>query len=518
MLSAPTWAAVLVCCALPAGWMLANAAMHPRQLLAAVSTYRLELLGRTLLYGAGAALAAVMLAVPAALAIVRHRGAGVLVWFVPLTLIYPPIAYTYGWSHVFMLAGLHPSPGGAWDVLRCVWTLGAWLWPLPAMGLGFALQRLDAETLQQAVLDGALWRITGRLAAGPLAACFAATMVLASQEYTVYEPSGISVVATEVRTAFDTGVSAAAATDRRLGMPQADRCAAAATAGMPLAIVTAVLAVAALRGMRGTCGGSGGDAGRVMQPGMWATALSWIVLSVTLVLPTAAMIACLNGAGEVITFLRGAAGHVAGSLLHAAAAGACAAVAGLGAMIRKSGAALLISLAAFMAGGQMLAIADIHLYNRRAILGMPAGWIYAGLPMAVMAYLGRFLWLTLLAAQASWSREMTELREMAAIDGAGPLRTATLVVLPLFWPLLCGTAMLVAILSLTEVPATAILVPLNPPVMTNLLLTWVHQLKDGPMLAGSLVLLTITALAAGAAVLLMRVAVRQMAAPAMRAG
>src|SRR5205814_9469924 len=70
---------------------------------------------------------------------------------------------------------------------------------------GLALRRLDTTVQQQALLDGALRRVTFRQLAGPIVASLAIVTVLATQEFAVYEPTGISVIATEMRMVFDTG-------------------------------------------------------------------------------------------------------------------------------------------------------------------------------------------------------------------------------------------------------------------------------------------------------------------------
>ncbi len=87
---------------------------------------------------------------------------------------------------------------------RCIWSLGTWLWAVPATLVGLSLRRMDTVVQQQAVLDGALLRITLRQLLGPIVASVAIVTVLATQEFAVYEPTGISVVATEVRMVFDT--------------------------------------------------------------------------------------------------------------------------------------------------------------------------------------------------------------------------------------------------------------------------------------------------------------------------
>ena len=64
--------------------------------------------------------------------------------------------------------------------------------------IGLSLRRLDPMLQQQALLDGALRRFTLRHLLGPIVASLAIVTVLASQEFAVYEPTGISVVATAI--------------------------------------------------------------------------------------------------------------------------------------------------------------------------------------------------------------------------------------------------------------------------------------------------------------------------------
>src|SRR5205807_7465708 len=90
-----------------------------------------------------------------------------------------------------------------------------------------------------------------------------------------------------------------------------------------------------------------------------------------------------------------------------------------------------------------------------------------------------------------------ELRDMAAIDGAGALSTASYVVWPLAWPIALAAGVLVMVLSLTEVPATILLAPQRPQMLVPWLMTWVHTLRSDDMIEASL-LLMFCALALGA--------------------
>src|ERR1019366_6098985 len=146
----------------------------------------------------------------------------------------------------------------------------------------------------------------------------------------------------------------------------------------------------------------------------------------------------------------------------------------------------LIALAGatFLVGGQLLAIALIRIYNRLWL-----DWAYNAWPVPVIAYVGRFGWLSLAAGRGPGPRPWQELRDMSSIDGASTFRTALSIIWPLAWPTLLAGSLLVGALSLTEVPATVLLFPQNPQVLTPMLMTWVHMARFDPMIQASLLMM-----------------------------
>src|SRR5256885_13941608 len=153
------------------------------------------------------------------------------------------------------------SPAGGADVMRCAWSLATWLWPPPAAAVGIALRRLDTQLQLQALLDGRLWRITLRELSPVIASATMICAVLAFQEFSVYEPTGISVVATEVRMVFETGAfsspdnpitqqmgfSGGAGSTTEAPANQAARAGSAVATSIPLLALIALLsAIAAL--------------------------------------------------------------------------------------------------------------------------------------------------------------------------------------------------------------------------------------------------------------------------------
>lgn len=577
----PLWLVLLLCCGLPLGWLLLQLVLYPATLAALwPDAWYLRLLGRTLGYNFAAALIAMTLGLPAALVLGRGRGffAGLLWFLLPASLLLPSIAYTYGWSQFLRLAAEPlgalaaqlPAGSRAWfddlglvlqayryadgsesprlvlalagpaDVFRCIWSLGTWLWPLPAGIIGLSLRRLDANLQQQALLDGALWRITARQLAGPVAASLACATILAAQEFAVYEPTGISVVATEVRQVFQTGLVSSAdnpitapmdvgatlvspSDGAANGMPgtagpsggeagratqvsplqplstQSTRAAAAIATALPLLAVIFALGFLALwAGGRASAAEEVEEGGwpSVLDAGWRAKLLAGLVVLVAVAVPVGSMVLALRRELDPVRVWRQSGPEVSGSLFLAALAGLAAAAVAFWAAVRRMRFALPLAVVSFLVGGQLLAIALIRLYNRPSL-----GWVYDAPPIMVMAYLARFSWLALLAAGATYSRPWRALRDLAAVDGAGPVRAAVYVVWPLAWPLLLASAVLVAVLSLTEVPATVLISPLRPEPVVPKLMAWVHILENDPMIEACLLLVSLTlalsALAAG---------------------
>ena len=551
----PAWVVVFACCALPLGWMLVQVARHPGSFARLLPTpFYAGLLGRTLAYSVCVAVLATVLALPAAFALGRSRGrfAAALWFLLPAALLMPSITYAYGWSQLLRLLDLTPDFASGADVLRCIATLATWLWPIPAGVLGLALRRVDADVQQQALLDGALGRLTARQLAGPAAAGMACVVVLASQEFAVYEPTGISVVATEVRMVFETGAfsgpdnpitasfiggggaapSAPDAPDAPDGPDPADANAPVvstqapglqsrgfgdqnARAGAAVATSLPLLIVAAFVGSLGMLGVKKFSATteelhtndvwpRALEAGPVVKGLALIVVILTLVTPAAAMIASLHVRRSPAAVWQQFSPQATGSIVIACCAALVAgAIAFTGAM-RPARGSVALSLAAFLIGGQLLAIALIRLYNRPApgplgLVHFGGGGdspgrdvfdlIYNGIPIVVMAYLARFGWLALLAGNLTRTPPWRQVRELLALDGASSIQAARHVIWPLAWPVLAASAILVGVLALTEVPATVLISPLRPQPLVPMLMGWVHMLRYDDMILGSLLLM-----------------------------
>jgi ABC-type Fe3+ transport system permease subunit len=568
--AAPAVLIAIVACVLPLLWMLVAMLLNPQVRHELVLTqFRRALLERTLGYNGLAAVLATLMGLPAALVLGRGRPwLSRIMWvLLPSALLMPSLSYAYGWSqlvrllqdfvtdfslrhfgphHVFRLT---MRAGGNLDVFRCIWSLAAWLWAVPAGLIGLALRRMDTNVQQQALLEGALYRVTLRQLLGPIIASVAIVTVIATQEFAVYEPSGISVVATEVRMVFDTGSvsspdnSIAGTISQGAGLKspdQAARAAASVATTLPLLGCIVVLALIAMWGTRLSEASDSITVGqwpRALDAPWWAAALTIALLVLNVGVPVWALVKSLYIRFSIPDMFITFGPEVEGAILVGSIAAVVATVAAFSAAGQWTPGLMALAGATFLIGGQLLAIALIRLFNRdlfphftdvvcwlilhfvpgswdenvaRAIKAPFAlsSWAYDAWPVPVIAYLGRFGWLAMAAGRSTWSSSWKELRDMASLDGAGAFRTAFSVVWPLAWPILLAGALLVGALSLTEVPATVLLFPEHPQVLTPRLMTWLHQRRSDDMIKASLLMMLAVLLPALAGVLLTALGLR----------
>jgi ABC-type Fe3+ transport system permease subunit len=293
---------------------------------------------------------------------------------------------------------------------------------------------------------------------------------------------------------------------------QPARAAAAVATALPLVMLTFVMALAV------AWFASRAEAGEAVTVAAWPPILdaTWrskiatvLLLGINLGVPVWALIASLHelhelGVAVVLRKMwRGFEPQILGAVLVAVLTALLAGIAAFSASARRMRWLLLVTGATFLIGGQLLAIADIRIYNRWWL-----DWVYNYFPAPVLAYFGRFGWLALAASAATWTRPWRELRDMASVDGASTFRTAWHVIWPLATPLLLAGGLIVGALSMTEVPATVLLFPQNPQVLSPTLMTWVHMAHYDPMIEASLLMMAVVLIPAVSAVLLTQMGIR----------
>ncbi len=494
---APLGLFLAICCAPVAGWIIAQIVSHPG-VLAATIRANWRVVVETVAYNVAAALLAGILAIPVAMVIGRGRG-----WFVlPLLfvcaigLLQPSIVYSYGWVQALFLRGIEFHPQSPADILRCIFTIAGWLWPVPAVVVGLSLRRMDVQLQQQALLDGALGRVTLRHLLPAILGGLAIVLILAVQEFSVYERSGIRVVATEVRAVFQSSWDPARGAAESL-----------ATA-LPVILLVLLLAGYVGRLARGTAVVEAIDLGpwpRVLNAGLGWYLLTLVVIAGTLGVPLVALVLALQRRDSLGELLAVYGGTLGGSMFYAGITGLVALLVAASATIVRLRGTVLLSVISFLFGGQMVAIGLIRIYNRPWL-----EWIYNGWPIAVLAELALFGWLAVVGGRLTWSRPWESIRQMAQADGANAWQSARHVVLPIAWPLCAAAAVLVGVLALSEVPAMVLLQPQRPPTIIAWLVTWVHMQRNDAMIQGSLLLLGMVMVLSALVLLLAWLATRRL--------
>lgn len=496
--AAALWLAVGVCAVPPLawiGWQLGSLVAERGVLVLLPSDVdQWWLLGRTLLYAGVAAAVAVMLGLLPGVWIARGGGAAAaVVVCAAVSLMLPSIVHTYGWSQLLRLLGYTPAPGSVADIARCVWTLGCWLWGVVAVLVGISLRRMGADVDAAARLDGGRWRVLLGGVRGTLLVSVAVVGLLAAAEFAVYEPTGIRVVATEARTVYDTGLRSGEFKTIYGGVApstQSDRAGLAIAVVTPLAVLlVAALAVAVITMQRwewdvADPSTASADMGRLASSG------AVVVLLVTLVLPLAALVLSLSSPQTLspVRVLEVLWPQFVGTMTIGFLVGVAAT--GLGLLVafgsgRAAKFPAVVSLAVFALGGLVLAVAQLQVWS--ALEGVADSW-----PVVVFTHLARLAWIPLLAGAWLHTPAWQNLRDAAVADGATTYQLAGHILLPLGWPVIAAAGLVTGLLAMTEVPANLILSPQNPPMITPMMMTWVHMLRYDDMLVASLLLTTLT--------------------------
>jgi iron(III) transport system permease protein len=173
----------------------------------------------------------------------------------------------------------------------------------------------------------------------------------------------------------------------------------------------------------------------------------------------------LAATATALTLLLGFAAVIATRLARHRFVAACVSIGGLGYAL--PGTVLALGLLA-----PLIAVDEGMNWIARLVAGSGVGLILAGSGAAVViAYVVRFLAISIGFAQAGFARISTELDDAARTVGARPANLVWSVHLPLAQPALWGAALLVFVDCLKELPATLLLRPLN----VETLATYIYQ-------------------------------------------
>ncbi len=402
------------------------------------------------------------------------RGRWIAVSMCAVPLLVPSVLMGYAWRETLADIGILARPGSILDALRCAMTLGLWLWPVPALVVGLWMRSLGQSLVWQMRLDGAVVRVGARLMVTPMLLGWCGAFVLAVQEFSVYETTGVMVSSVLVRETLDDFTRS-----------QPERLARAAWVSMPLVLMCVVIALAsawmARRG-RVDVGDDEPRAGWRMRGWMRYAA---IVLSIGTSLGTLVLLARQHsGELSIIDAWRAFGPHVVASAWHTLMAAGLSALLLAAGLLVRGGWVVLASIGAFLVGGQWIALVWIRMLN--SVDGWLFEWIYDSPGAWVMAMLSRFGWIVMAVSMVSWREGGMRLREMARVDGASRAETVVWVIGPMTAGAAAAGLLIFAALSMTEVPSTVLLQPSGS--LVPLMMGWVHIQRYDPLIEVGMVL------------------------------
>ncbi|MCX5671987.1 MAG: 6-bladed beta-propeller [Planctomycetota bacterium] len=451
-----------------------------------------------------AALAVLVGYVPGRLLGTTERHSSLLFCLTLAPVLLPRYVLYYVWSLLLapttslgQYLGVQPLAVTQWiGTVITMLVLVLWYWPLAALLLAQGWRNLDREVLESAALEAGAWRRLTRvilpMLRGPLALAFAVCFAMVLVEYDTFHLAGVSTIGPALGAIYEQTGSAEAV----------------ARASLPLVAAAAGVGLALSRRL--------GSA--LVQAPLSAPApgrrSGWIVfailIGVSLAAPLGLLVTSVNDFSALEQFWRLQRDGLANSVLAAVLASALAILVAAGVLAaERLGAAgrwlaalmqVTVLVAMFVPG----ALVGVAIMRMQSVLGLPAvvsdGWWILSAGQAA-----RFAGVALVVLRLSRDGADEHFREMAGADGAGPVRAWLHVHLPRTWPLVVGAAMLVAMFSLTEIPATLVLLPPGVPDFTQRLLNQMHYARDQHVIASCLALVAVYLALAVLVVLLARV-------------
>ncbi len=439
-----------------------------------------------------------------------HSGTLLLLLLLPLVL--PQYVLYYAWSLLLSPTTqlgriLASSPALARFVGTAVSTgvLIGWYWPLAALILAQGRRGIDHSIWQNALLDASRFQafrhITVPLLSRTVLLAFGVCFVLSLSEFATFHLAGVQTVGTELAVLYElTGAAAPVA-----------------RAAWPVTIVALLMSIflagasnewtsatPVFRPMKTESRVLDATVFAVLMLVSWAAPVFLLVVNVTTLQP-------------LRQFITLHLDDLLWSLLTAGGAAVLACMIGLSGLlwtadrarggasqdIRRTVGRFVIHAGIFLAMFLPASLLAISLLRLSIAAGLPPdvrqSWLMVSVGQA-----SRFAGVALILLLSTRYPDRRRLVAMASLDGASPLAAWRYVHLPRTWPVLVGTFLLVMMLSITELPATMVLLPAGLPNFAQRLLNQMHYARDQQVIASCLVLVSLFAVLAGVIFALLR--------------
>jgi len=446
------------------------------------------LLGRSLILAGGVAAIAVVLGYAPGRVLGTTTGSRAkLLVALLIPLLLPRYVLYYGWSLLLSpttelgrFLSTHPEIARAVGSISASLVMILWYWPLTSILIAHGFASVDREAWSLGRLDAGPVRrfssVTLPLLSRPLCLSWAICFVWVLSEFATFHLAGVRTVGTELAVMYELTGSATAV----------------ARAAWPLVVVALAVGIWLWRRTRRLAvnpptGASG------PTPRRWQWVIVGVLWTATLLVPVALLLGNWTDLSPLRNAVRVHLDGLGWSLLVAVLAGALSLLLAGGAMVAArlgpagrwlGPTAYAITFMAMFLPGSLVAMALLNLVGRLGLASsLGQSWLLVSIGQAV-----RFAGLALVVLHLLDDSQQQHFAEMAAVDGASRWQSWRHVRWPRQWPALVGIALLVTMLSATELSATMVLLPAGLPDFAQRLLNQMHYARDQEVITSCLLL------------------------------
>ena len=417
-----------------------------------------------------------------------HRGILLLALLMPLLL--PRYVLYYAWSLLLSPTSLLGQSLTA-DPLRATlagtitssMVMVLWYWPLAALLIAQGWSAMDRDTCDIARLEAGpiqrLAKVTLPQLAWPVGMAFGVCFALLLGEFATFHLAGVRTIGTDLAVIYElTGSETAVA-----------------RAAAPVGLVGLLIAAALWKtSRRWTRDAPSRPAESKCRPWLWVILLT--LLGLSLLAPTSLLIANIDGLDHMRNFLTLHMDGLAWSLATAAGAAAITMLVAMAALtVEKSirigrplSAVMHVTIfLAMLLPGSVVAASLLRLLSSLGpFAALRQSWCVVSAGQA-----SRFAGVALIMFRLARDSHARDLGEMASVDGAGPVSAFVHVRLPQVWPVIVGVFLIVAMFSVTELPASMVLLPAGMASFAQRLLNQMHYARDQQVIASCLILIAV---------------------------
>ena len=424
--------------------------------------------------------------IPAKLLALSRAGMGLLLLMI-VPLVLPRFVQYYAWSLLLSpttslgrYLSTNPEAARAIGVVTSSIVLILWYWPVAALLMANGWKNVGAGVLDAADLDAGKGK-KFRLVILPLlwrniALCFAVCMVLVLSDFATFHLGGVRTIGTELAVLYELTGSEAQALK----------------ASWPL--VVAAIAVGYF--MHSEVLKLNNTDAIIERPRYKTTKVEWITVgllaAVSVVVPMLIFVFNVRGTQAFTDFIKLHTDELGWSFLSSSvgvilafvvAAGAkkLEALTGVGKLVQP-----LVYTTIF--AGMLLpgSIVGVTILKTAVSFGggFSQSWLIVSIGQAV-----RVCGVALIMLELSLTADRHHYAEMASVDGAGAFARFRYIYLGQNRSFVCAVLMLLLMLSITELPATMVLLPAGVPNFAQRLLNQMHYARDDQVIASCLILI-----------------------------